>query len=62
MASRTPKFSIVIPTRNHTQYWPCALKSALPQTFDDYEIVVSDNCSTNATPDVVQRHGSARLR
>jgi hypothetical protein len=62
MTSKNPKFSIVMPTRNHAQYLPYALQSALQQTFDDYEIVVSDNCSTDATPEVVQRFASARIR
>lgn len=62
MTSQSPKFSIVMPTRNHAQYLPYALQSALQQTFNDYEIVVSDNCSTDATPEVVRRFGSARIR
>lgn len=62
MISQNPKFSIVMPTRNHAKYLSCALQSALQQTFDDYEIVVSDNCSTDATPEVVRRFGSARIR
>jgi hypothetical protein len=59
---RNPRFSIVMPTRNHAELLPRALESALQQTFDDYEIVVSDNCSTDPTPEVVGRYGSARVR
>jgi hypothetical protein len=62
MISRTPTFSIVMPTRNHAQLLPCALQSALQQGFDDYEIVVSDNCSTDNTEELIRSFNSSRIR
>ena len=40
-----PFFSIVMPTRNRANLLKYALRSALQQTFQDYEVVVSDNQS-----------------
>jgi hypothetical protein len=38
-----PFFTIVIPTMNRPQLLKSAIKSVLLQTFDDYELIVSDN-------------------
>jgi glycosyltransferase involved in cell wall biosynthesis len=41
-------FTVVIPTRNRPELGLIALKSALRQDFDDFEVVVSDNSSPEA--------------
>src|SRR5258705_9700603 len=51
---KKPFFSIVIPTRNRAHLLRYALQSALNQDFDDYEIIVSDNCSEDNTAQVVK--------
>ncbi len=56
-----PRFSIVIPTRERADTLRFALKSCLDQEFDDYEIVVCDNCSSPATRDVVDSLASPRI-
>jgi hypothetical protein len=57
-----PLVSVVVPTRNRGHLLPSALTTALEQTFDDYEIVVSDNFSADGTGDVVRERGSERIR
>lgn len=57
-----PLFSIVIPTRNRVRLLKSTLKSSLEQTFDDYEIVVSDNNSSDSTPEVVQDIDDEKVR
>lgn len=57
-----PFFSIIMPTRNRAQLLTYALQSALAQTFDDYEIVVSDNQSDDHTEEVVRAFTSGRIR
>lgn len=57
-----PLFSIVIPTRTRAHLLRYALSSALAQQFDDYEVVVSDNESTDDTAGVVREIGDARVR
>lgn len=60
--SQESYFSIVIPTRNRAQLLSFALQSALAQDFDDYEIVVSDNCSLDNTAQVVKDLQTGRVR
>lgn len=57
-----PRFSIVIPTRNRAHYLEYALRSALNQQFDDYEIVVSNNNSRDNTERVVRQFMNGRVR
>src|SRR5215467_7422479 len=60
--TKSPLFSIVIPTRNRSHLLGGALKSALEQDFDDYEIVVvANNCQDN-TREVVERLQTERVK
>jgi glycosyltransferase involved in cell wall biosynthesis len=59
---KEPFFSVIIPTRNRAHLLRHALQSALYQTFEDYEIVVSDNCSQDDTAQVVKELGASRVR
>lgn len=56
-----PLFSIVMPTRNRSHLLKHALLSALDQTFDDYEIVVSDNHSSDQTAEIAQQFSDSRV-
>jgi len=57
------KVSIIIPTRNRAHLLNVALKSALGQTWQDLEILVSDNyCGNEETRSVFESFKDARLR
>lgn len=59
----SPLVTIAIPTHNRADtYLPQALQSALRQTYSNLDIVVSDNCSTDQTQDLVSHIGDPRLR
>jgi len=62
MTGEAPLFSIVLPTRDRAHLVGHSLRSALDQTFDDYEIVLSDNHSSDGTAEVVREFGSDRVR
>ncbi len=47
------RLSIIIPTYNAADYIPETLESILSQTYTDYEIIVIDDGSTDATRDVL---------
>lgn len=49
-----PFFSVLMPTRNRASLLRSSLESAVDQKFQDYEIVVSDNNSTDDTRVVVE--------
>ena len=57
-----PRFSIVIPTRQRHQTLGYAIQSVLFQPFEDFEVVVMDNCSSPETWEVVKQFRSPRLR
>jgi glycosyltransferase involved in cell wall biosynthesis len=57
-----PYFSIVIPTYNRSELFPLAVRSILNQTCEDYEVIVSDNASSDATPHVATAFGDPRVR
>lgn len=49
MTNRTPAVSIGVPVYNGADYLREALDSILAQTFDDLEIIISDNASEDET-------------
>jgi glycosyltransferase involved in cell wall biosynthesis len=56
-----PRATVAIPTYNRAAFLRESLESALAQTLADIEIVVSDNASTDETPDVVASFRDPRL-
>jgi glycosyltransferase involved in cell wall biosynthesis len=50
----SPRVTIALPVYNGERYLETSLRSLLDQTFDDLEVLVSDNCSTDATPEIVR--------
>ena len=54
-ANDTPRLSIGMPVHNGERYVETALRSLLQQRFQDYELIVSNNGSTDATKQIVER-------
>lgn len=59
---RRPRLTIAIPTVNRAKLLGRAIESALAQTSNDIEIIVSDNGSTDETPAVIQQYAGRGLR
>jgi glycosyltransferase involved in cell wall biosynthesis len=57
-----PKVSVCIPTYNQSVYLREAIESVLAQDFEDYELIVVDDCSIDNTPSVVAEYHDRRLR
>ena len=53
-----PTVSVVIPTYNRAAFLKCALESALSQTYEDFEVIVVDDGSTDRTWTVVESYGT----
>jgi glycosyltransferase involved in cell wall biosynthesis len=58
----SPVVSIGIPTFNRAKFLSQAIRSVLQQTFQDFEIIVSDDQSADDTWEVVQSFGDSRIR
>jgi glycosyltransferase involved in cell wall biosynthesis len=56
--------SVVIPAYNAERFLPAAVDSILGQSFREFELIIVDDCSTDATWDIAQRYasGDARIR
>ena len=57
-----PTVSICIPAHNAARYLPQAIDSALGQDFEDFELVVLDNASTDGTRELCERYRDPRFR
>lgn len=57
-----PAVSVCVPTFNGGEPLRAAIASVLAQTWQDFELVVIDDGSTDATPDLVQAFDDPRLR
>lgn len=55
------KLTIALMTYNRCQYLGDALESVLGQTYEDFDLLVLDNGSTDDTAQVVAAHGDSRL-
>lgn len=51
-----PKISVVIPNYNHAAYLPQRIDSILNQTFQDIEIIILDDCSTDHSLNIIESY------
>ena len=58
----SPFFAVVIPTFNQADFLKMALTSVLDQTFEEFEVFVVNNESTDATLDVISDLGDSRVQ
>jgi len=59
---KEPTVTIVVPTYQRLHYLKEALKSALAQTYTDFELIVSDDSSSNEIADYVASLKDSRIR
>jgi glycosyltransferase involved in cell wall biosynthesis len=57
-----PRVTVAIPTLSRVGYLKLALESVLQQTYNNIEIIVSDNASTDATSEYLSTCFDPRLR
>lgn len=56
-----PWVSVIIPTHNRADFLATSIRSVLNQTFEEFELIVVDDASSNATSQVVASFGDPRV-
>jgi glycosyltransferase involved in cell wall biosynthesis len=62
VSDHQPLISIVLPTYNGSRYLREAIESCLAQTYQNWELILVDDCSTDATPDIIAEYTSRDRR
>lgn len=57
-----PKVSVIIPTYNSERHLRATLESVFGQEYDDYEVVIVDDGSTDGTREIIESFTSPRLK
>ena len=61
MLNKEPAISVCIPTHNGSRHIGETIKSVLNQTFRNFEIVISDNGSTDDTVKIIRDFNDSRI-
>lgn len=59
--SGNPKVSVVIKSYNHAPFVRQCIQSVLDQSFQDFEIIVTDDASTDGTADIIREFKDPRI-
>ncbi|HXG82925.1 MAG TPA: glycosyltransferase [Pyrinomonadaceae bacterium] len=54
MCCDNPKVTVIIPNYNHGDYLSQRIDSVVNQTFQDFEVVILDDCSTDNSREVIE--------
>lgn len=57
-----PKVSVIVPSYNHEKYLPYALESVLNQTFQDFEVIITDDYSSDDTIKKIKKFKDSRIK
>ena len=60
MSSAVPAVSVIVPAYNHARFIPERIDSILNQTFQDFELILLDDHSTDNTSDVLRNYAGHR--
>ncbi len=53
-----PTISVIVPNYNHAPYLKQRIDSILSQTFQDFELILIDDCSTDGSREVMEQYRS----
>ena len=57
-----PKVSVIVPNYNHARFLPKRIESILNQTFQDFELILLDDCSTDNSRSILSSYaGDPRI-
>ncbi len=53
---KTPLVSIIIPNFNHSRFLRERLESVFNQTFEDFEVILLDDASTDSSVEILEEY------
>ena len=53
-----PKVSVIVPNYNHSPYLKQRIESILEQTYQDFELILLDDCSTDGSREIMDNYRS----
>ena len=54
--------SIIMPSYNAANYIEASIKSVIAQTYQDWELIVVDDCSSDNTIEIIEKFNEPRIR
>jgi len=51
-----PKVSVIVPNYNHSNYLNQRIDSIINQTYEDFELIILDDCSTDDSREVIDQY------
>lgn len=61
MINKVPLISVIMPVYNTAKYLKQAIDSILNQTFNDFEFIIIDDCSTDGSLDIIKSYCDERI-
>lgn len=58
---KLPKVSVIIPNYNHGKFLKKRIESVLNQTFNDFELIILDDCSTDGSKAIIKEYENAAV-
>lgn len=58
----TPLVTVILPSYNHVKQISQAIECVLNQTFTNFELLISDDCSNDGTIDVIKKYNDKRIK
>ena len=60
--NQNPLVSICVPCYNHAKYIPYFMESVLSQNYDNWELIITDDCSTDGSYELLTSYKDARVK
>ncbi len=57
-----PTVTVLMPLHNSERYISCAVESILQQTYENFELLVIDDCSTDRSGEILHSYRDERIR
>ncbi|MEG1723744.1 MAG: glycosyltransferase, partial [Bacteroidales bacterium] len=62
LTSQNPKISVCVPVYNASQYLRECIDSILSQEFEDFELLMVDDGSTDESCEIIESYSDERIR